>query len=229
MTTSDERYYLKFIDRFEEWVNNANAEGRPDSPARHFHLRTITRLGEIGLDNIFDDVLFFDYLYATLASWGMDSRGAKLWGYKQFVSNIKSNHARILTLKDENMEKAARSDDINRDAIIDNIWNALVNMNVSSGQIQLVAGSKALHHMLPDLVPPIDRKYSLYFYLRDKSIPSALDEQQSIFNAVFKGTLAVFILKHKLIEKLTKSHPSNTSITKVIDNAIIGYIKSEGK
>src|SRR5450755_4869615 len=37
-------------------------------------------------------------------------------------------------------------------------WQIIAAMNVSTSRTQIVAGSKMLHHFLPDLIPPIDRQ-----------------------------------------------------------------------
>jgi hypothetical protein len=43
-------------------------------------------------------------------------------------------------------------------------------MKVSTSQTQIVAGSKFLHHLLPDLVPPIDRQYTFSFFTGQKAV-----------------------------------------------------------
>ena len=38
-------------------------------------------------------------------------------------------------------------------------WQIIAAIKVSTSRTQIVAGSKMLHHFLPDLIPPIDRPY----------------------------------------------------------------------
>jgi hypothetical protein len=40
----------------------------------------------------------------------------------------------------------------------------IARIKVSTSRTQIVAGSKFLHHVLPDLVPPIDRRYTFRFF-----------------------------------------------------------------
>ncbi len=44
-------------------------------------------------------------------------------------------------------------------------WEIMGNLRVGIGETLLVANSKALHHLLPGLVPPIDRTYTLRFFV----------------------------------------------------------------
>lgn len=232
MVTPENDNWLKkrfdeLFDDFEKWVRIANA-GRPDSPARHLHIKTIERLGNVGLDSIFGDLLFFDYLYATLAIWGMDSRAAKLHGFHSFVNGICGNREKILKLRGESLNKVAQSDTLTCDTIMDSIWEILANMNVSETEIQLVAGSKALHHILPHLVPPVDRENTFRFFFGNKNINRDLEKQREKFDKVFIGYLYIWEVRQELIGRLTSIHSWNGSVTKTIDNAIIGYQKSSG-
>ena len=37
-------------------------------------------------------------------------------------------------------------------------------LRISASETQIVAGSRALHHVLPELVPPIDREHTIQFF-----------------------------------------------------------------
>ncbi len=41
---------------------------------------------------------------------------------------------------------------------------------VSTSRTQIVAGSKMLHHFLPDPIPPIDRQYTFSFFTGRKMV-----------------------------------------------------------
>jgi len=51
-------------------------------------------------------------------------------------------------------------------------WDVIARIKVSTSRTQIVAGSKFLHHVLPDLVPPIDRQYTFNFFTGQKMVPS---------------------------------------------------------
>lgn len=212
-------------DNLERYVREANEQGRPDSPARHFHVATINRLRSLGLAAIFDDNLYFEYLYATLAAWGMDSRGAKLKGFDSFVRGIRSNHEKIVNLSTYRLASLAEQDQDIVMRVILSIWQVIPALGVAQGKSQLVAGSKTLHHLLPDLVPPIDRRYTLKFLFNRTNITNA----KSDFAQVFINYLYMFEAAEETIKKIVGgANPLNSSVTKVIDNAIIAY-QAKGK
>lgn len=207
----------ELCDRFELYVDRANSRGRPDSPASHFHIKTISRLKTIGLKAVFDDGLFFDYLYATLATWGMASRRARLAGFHSFVDRICGYRQRIMELGNQSLALLSKDEDTNAViTVIQDIWEVLPNMRVSETKSQLVAGSKTLHHLLPDLVPPIDKKYTLGFFELKTS-------EQKAFLQVFVNYLYIYERTADLINHIMRKNPLNSSVTKAIDNAIIGY------
>lgn len=53
---------------------------------------------------------------------------------------------------------------VDADAVAEAVWEVLARLKVSTSGTRIVAGSKALHHVLPDLVPPIDRQYTFRFF-----------------------------------------------------------------
>jgi len=51
-------------------------------------------------------------------------------------------------------------------------WEVIAHIKVSTSRTQIVAGSKMLHHLLPDLIPPIDRRYTFRFFTGQMMIAS---------------------------------------------------------
>jgi len=50
-------------------------------------------------------------------------------------------------------------------------WDVIAHIKVSTSQTQIVAGSKMLHHVLPDLIPPIDGRYTRSFFTGNAVMP----------------------------------------------------------
>jgi hypothetical protein len=48
--------------------------------------------------------------------------------------------------------------------IIEELWQLIDNLGIVENEAKLVSGSKALHHLLPDLVVPMDRAYTQKFF-----------------------------------------------------------------
>jgi hypothetical protein len=64
------------IEHFDEYVEVFNQRNLFTGPSIHFHNKTleIFRRHNKPSEVLLDD-LFFDYLYATLTSWGLHRRG----------------------------------------------------------------------------------------------------------------------------------------------------------
>lgn len=223
---------LTVEDRVEELCNNFESylvefdRVSPfTGPSIYFHLKTLERSRFIGTSKALGDTCFFEYLYATLASWGMHRMGpmgAKLVEFTDFMKTLQSQKEKILELqglKLTNLEEEELKNAMNR------LWNILSNLKVSSTETQLTAGSKALHHLLPDLMPPIDREHTLRFAYGYN--PTYESEEQR-----FKKTFPLFWKignreKNAILQWVGKGF--HTSQTKVIDNAIVGYVKTRMK
>jgi len=85
-----------------------------------------------------------------------------------------------------------------------------------------VANSKALHHLLPALVPPIDRAYTLRFFYADTTLSKG---DEATFKEIYPYFHRIAVARR---EQIT-SHLGtgmNTSETKVIDNAIVAFVRT---
>jgi len=223
---------LQAEDRVEELCNNFESylvefdRINPfTGPCIYFHLKTLERLRSKGISEALEDTCFFEYLYATLASWGMHHmgpKGSKLVEFIDFMKTLQSQKEKILDLQEL---KLTCLDEEESQKVMNKIWNLLSNLKVSSTETQLTAGSKALHHLLPDLMPPIDGEHTLTFVYGYK--PTYASEEQK-----FKRTFPLFWKignrkKSAILQWIGKGF--HTSETKVIDNAIVGYIKTRMK
>jgi hypothetical protein len=87
-----------------------------------------------------------------------------------------------------------------------------------------VALTKTIHHLLPDLLPPIDRAYTGTFF--GWSVPDFQSRQREIFDTSWSAF--VEIGRRVDLDAHVGTAPWNTSCSKVVDNAIIGYCLQEG-
>ena len=88
---------------------------------------------------------------------------------------------------------------------------------------EIVAGTKALHHVLPDLILPIDRQYTFRFFTGQKQVPSG---DQRAFLECFPHLAEIGRRCRGAIEiAMHRSGPMATGTAKVIDNAIIGFMQ----
>lgn len=207
-----------FVDAFDQ---NRQFSG----PSLYFHVKALKALRShlLAVEAMTDDD-FFDDMYATLASWGLHRMGAgkaKLGEIDDLKSSFREQRRGIEQLQHLRIEEIAQED---MDDVTDCIWDVLQGLRVGIGQTLLVANSKALHHLLPDLVPPIDRNYTLMFFVGRPYIYRGRDGDY--FRALFPlfREIAVRCRGDIRTRIRTPWEGMNTSVTKVIDNAILGFM-----
>ncbi|HEY6787604.1 MAG TPA: hypothetical protein VI365_09865, partial [Trebonia sp.] len=99
-------------------------------------------------------------------------------------------------------------------------WQVIATIRASTSETQIVAGSKTLHHLLPALIPPIDRQYTSRFFTGQKAISSGEDAFQqwfSYFAEIGQRCSA------RIDTVITRGGLMATGPAKVIDNAIVGF------
>ena len=215
----------ELCNNFEFYLRRFDELNPFTGPSVYFHLKTLGRLNSLGLSKALEDRLFFEYLYATLASWGMHRmgpKGAKLVEFTDFVETLQRQKSKILNLRGVKLTQI-REEELNR--IMNRLWEILSNLRISSSETQLIAGSKALHHLLPDLLPPIDRQHTLRFVYGYN--PTYGSEEQW-FKRAYSCLWRIGFRKRDVIPQWV-GKGFHTSETKVIDNAIIGYVKTRMK
>ncbi|MGQ9571041.1 MAG: hypothetical protein ACUVUQ_09435, partial [Thermodesulfovibrionales bacterium] len=104
--------------------------------------------------------------------------------------------------------------------------NVFSDLKVMESKRKIVGVSKTLHFLLPDLVMPIDSKYTMPAFYGYNKYSNDTREEFKTFKDIFKKT-------HQITRSLNLS-PSDangdrwkTSVPKLIDNAIIGFFKSD--
>lgn len=185
-----------------------------------FHRRTIERRRALGSAEAacYDDQ-FTDLLHSTLQKWGIGRRRSLLAPLEEFRSRLQErvpeiHNLELLALEHPNLDVPGTS------AAVDRLVSEL---HVVDNRARIVAGTKTLHHLLPDLVPPMDRAWTGAFF--GWSVLDPQNNQSGIMAEAFTA----------LAEVARATQPSRlvgpgwrTSATKVLDNALIGYCKLHG-
>ncbi len=188
-------------------------------PSEYFHRRAISRLGLIGLRRALTDERFLEYVYATLAAWGLHRMGntkAKLIDFDMFQRELARRRREILALGGKTIFDAATDE-----SVVGDLAALATTLKVGVGNKRLVYSSKALHHLLPRLLPPIDNQYTLrFFYGRTQ-----VSNPDRRFKAIYHGFIDIAKGNRPVLERwASKGTGFHTSITKEIDNAIVGYV-----
>ncbi len=212
---------------FEESLIKTKEFYRSFDPGNYLYNLLLTKRSKI---DIFSDE-YLELVYTTLIAWNMNGRGAKLNDIDLFKKSIRENKIQIVKLKEYRLEKIGEDMEKVFDIVEFLFENLdLVGKSWTGNKIKskLVTFSKTLHFLLPELIVPIDRRYTLDFFYSDKTVPTDNDSKKNNHKQmkIFKELYLKFceIAKTYELEKY-KDNRWNLNVPKIIDNAIIGYGK----
>ena len=165
------------------------------------------------------DERFIQALQRTLRAWGIGVRASRLVPADDFAAAL---HAALPQLED--LEPRTIDGELPAD-IADRLWFLISSLGIVKNSAKIVAGTKTLHHLLPDLVVPMDRAWTGTFFRFH--LPEWQDSasQRRIFGLAY-ARFAEIALQVQL-EQYVTGRGWRTSRTKVIDNAVIGFCKAE--
>jgi hypothetical protein len=219
---------VKYDEKIKEILSNADkyhgAYYKAETfrgPSLYFHERALaTRHDPAALTHL-------EYVYATLASWGMHRMGrggSKMQSFEvlsQSVQSLKSRISEAQTFDFREMSEIKWS-------ILKEIF---YGVKVMASGTTLVGNSKVMHHMLPNLIPPIDREYTLWFLRGNKTVRNDLETEWLLMREIISqffipvASNTSFYSKAEHWMKRNEDYPWDTSILKVVDNLVIGSKK----
>jgi len=187
-------------------------------PSLYFHRRSIqTRHSD-------DFIRHLEYIYATLTSWGMHRMGrggAKMQPFDIFLSSIEPKRKKI--------KDASRFDHNN---MTEGNWRQVeeifCSIKIMTSGTSLVGNSKVMAHLIPNIVPPIDRAYTLNYLRGNTNIKNDLAFEWALMKEIISDFF-IPVAKDPEFKTLAAEwmaeqdqFPWDTSIFKVIDNLVIG-------
>jgi len=213
------------IASFSDCVERFERSNAFPGPSLYFHERAIERRrAHPDAASLLADTQFLEYVYAVLPAWGMHRMGkqrAKVVEFSLVVESFRVMAEPIQLLWDRRITNIG-DDEVA--GVSDQVWKVIAGLQVSQSETRIVAGSKALHHVLPDLVPPIDRQYTFQFFTGQKSVQhgeaAAFAEWFPYFCEIGRscqGDIELIVNRGGFMA---------TSPAKVIDNAVIGFIQA---
>jgi hypothetical protein len=181
-----------------------------------------------------------ELLYATLTAWGMHRMGdpettkTKLTDWNCFHDSIVTQGSALHQFRHHRMLEMSEAE--YSDAVIA-LKPHYCAFKLSISVATVVVNSKALFHLFPEFVPPIDRQYTVRFFTqsperwRDSkgkfrviSLPAGLEPQFELFH---KTCVSIKRLADQiepgLLEKEHQQH--GVAPPKALDNAIVNYVK----
>jgi len=189
-------------------------------PDLYFYRKVLYLRTQKNIEKFLTDEYTLELLYATLISWNMNTRRAKLKYFTDFKTDILNN---ISLFKE--FEKNFYISTKNYFKPIPKFFHILEqmynNLNIMESKSKFVSNAKLLHFIFPEKLMPMDRKYTLsYFY--ENTNDGTLTKYKEIINLSFEIMNNLTDYKNYLDNKW------NTTFPKVIDNAII-ILKNEGE
>ncbi len=212
---------LANAERYHEAFYQAETFG---GPSLHFHRRALeTRNSQFSVTHL-------EYIYATLASWGMHRMGkggSKMLGFDEFQKSIDCLKERLV----EARKFTIHDMDDSRWILLKEIF---LGIRVMASLTSIIGNSKAMHHLLPDIIPPIDREYTLWYLLGNKAVKNDLDEEWDLMMYIISGFFVPVAADHdfdrtaRMWVDQDVYYPWDTSLMKIVDNLIIGKKKLSG-
>lgn len=181
-----------------------------------------------------------ELIYATLTAWGMHRMGdvtttmTKLTEWHDFRDSIVDQKQQLIALRGCFMQTMSVEE---FGAIMVQLREIYMGLRISRSASSIVANSKALHHLLPHLVPPIDRQYTVRFFqhqpnawLNSKgqfkavALPIGINSQFDLFQDICTRIWQIVSRTDAAI--LQRQHDEHAvTAPKAIDNAILRYVR----
>ena len=173
------------------------------------HVATIKKRRELGSASAAaTDIRFLSLLYETLNAWGIGQRGSKLPPFSEVGGAVGACASAIPDLDGMVLEDST----LDVDGVAQKTWNLIESFDIVANETKLVPCTKALHHLLPDLIVPMHREFTRTFF--GWNVPEFQYKQKKIFHHAFRPSRFV-------------GSGRRTSSTKVIDNALVAFCRVE--
>jgi hypothetical protein len=216
-----DRRFADLASDFAHYLEAYDQRGPFSQGQLHPHLQTIHRRRELGsAEAAAHDPGFGGLLYQTLRAWRLGVRSSKLVPLPLFIEQLERNAANIAALDGVSIDDPV----LLTTAVVEQIGQLIASLGIVENKAKLVAGTKALHHLLPDLVPPMDRAWTGRFLGMRAAEWQSPANQTRILVTAFSGLsrVARAVDPQRFVGAGWRS-----SRTKVLDNALIGFCMVE--
>jgi len=190
-------------------------------PSLHFHRRALATDPANWKDKL-------ELVYAVLASWGMHRMGAS--GSKMESFDVLENSVDGVR---SDLDELRRTDSCDLSA---SAWQMLKRVfkkvRVMASGTTIVGNSKVLVHLVPNLVAPIDREYTMNFLFGSKMFQNGLEREWPLMRKIHEdfyyavANNKTFRIKAKAWISDEEKYPWDTSILKIVDNLVIGAVRT---
>jgi hypothetical protein len=210
---------LESRQSFFDLVKRCNGNYRIISPSFYLYKKIIDKHRFLkNLNALIKDDEFVELIYITLIAWDMNRRSAKLVPFEEFKESVLKNQPILNELYDYRLDFLSIND---LDVILDKIEVLFSSLRVMKSKSKIVGVSKTLHFLLPNLIMPIDRKFTLNSLYGNNAYSQDVKKEFKTFKEVFIKFCEIS-KRLKLSDRDVNNFNWNVSIPKLIDNALIG-------
>jgi len=212
---------MRLEQKVSELIEGFDAYARTEPPFTQeqfsAHVKTLRlRRNHTSVSEAIADDQFCESLKNTLYLWGIWKRSSRPSSEVTFSETLRAQAEAMQGLEDQTLGQLGRSEAAD---IADELWTIFSELRIADNDTTLVPCTKALHHVLPDLVVPIDRAHGQPFF------GGFQYATESIWHKAFRE----FNRIAREVDLLSYVDPElqnwNTSRTKVLDNALIAYVR----
>jgi len=209
-------------ETFFKYVDICNKNFRQLTPSIYLYQKIFEKQNNANyqVEKLVSDREFLELIYVTLISWNMNMRGAKMVDADSFIESIQGFSKNISQLKDKELNLLSEYE---LGEVLKLTKPLFLNLRVMKSKSKIVGVSKTLHFLLPKLFPPMDRRYTMNFFYGHFNYFSDKDKEFNSFSILLREFYKI-TQKLKLNSKDLDSVLWNTTVPKLIDNAIIGFI-----
>jgi hypothetical protein len=226
----DVHEHLAALDAgFDRWLDAFESRRIFSGPSVYFYQETVNLVRSAGSTaDLRSSARLAELAYAALTSWGMHRMGGRV---ATKLTEFPAFSAAVRDLVDLTADLSGRRITDLREGEIATATERLAGLvgrpGISASNAPLVANAKTLHFLLPDLVPPIDRRYTGRFFYglnAGMGLPSGSEGARTVFEAVFPHLCRLADRHRDKIRATGNDSYLCHGEAKVLDNAIVGYM-----
>jgi hypothetical protein len=219
--------HLAVLDSgFERYLAEFESRRIFSGPSVYFYeelvklVRSVTSLSDLASSD-----RLVELSYATLTSWGMHRMGervaTKLTEFSTFHTAVRGLIEPAVALSNRRITDLSDDDAA---IVTEQLTDLVERPGISASGSPLVANAKMLHFLLPDLVPPIDRRYTGRFFYGLNAGMVLPGGARRVFGFVFPHLCRLARQHADDIRTAMQRSYLCQGEAKVLDNAIVGYM-----
>ncbi len=195
-------------------------------PSVYFYEEVVKLVRSVGsLSDLASNDRLVELAYATLTSWGMHRMGArvatKLTEFSTFRAALRGLIEPTTALSKQRITALSEGE---TGIVTERLADLVQRPGISASGSPLVANAKMLHFLLPDLVPPIDRRYTGRFFYGLNAGMVLPGGARAVFGFVFPHLCRLARRHSEEIRSGVRRSYLCQGEAKVLDNAIVGYM-----